>query len=520
MIAVPRTEKFNPKAVQVIKNIIISEYYQSEKQLNNVILFGRIAVPYSGSFAIDGHRPGHYGAWPADVYYGDIDGIWHDDTTNTVEADYPKTHNVPGDGKFDETFIPSDVELRIGRIDLYDLPYFADSETELLRKYIGKNHKYRIGKKYFSNNAIIDDQFKMYSKEAFAAAAWSGYTPLVGYENIKEGRIREGLTPNKYLWAYGCNSGAFNNVYDVAYANEYAVRDQNAVFLTLLGSFLGDWDSTDNILRAALASQPSMLASCFNGRPYWLFHRMGLGETIGDAALLTQNNINNYPAQGGQGRHGVHIALMGDPTIRIYPILTPTNLKDERIFVQAIDKVKLTWEPSPDPDVVGYNVYKAASLDDKFTKINDYLVSEPFFMDIDNVNTTDIYMVRAMKLEHTASGSFYNLSQGILTLPPPDGNTAVINVDINEGFSLYPNPAASHLHIEIDGNPITELEYSIYDLNGNLIITNLVNSQSLPLNEITIPLMNDSGKLLSQGIYLLKVQHNNIIYHKIFSITK
>ena len=98
-----------------------------------VILFGHIPVPYSGDFAIDGH-PDHFGAWPTDVYYGDVDGTWTDTAVNDTSASSPRNDNLPGDGKFDQTVIPSDIELQVGRIDLADLPAFPVSETELLRR--------------------------------------------------------------------------------------------------------------------------------------------------------------------------------------------------------------------------------------------------------------------------------------------------------------------------------------------------------------------------------------------------
>lgn len=53
-------------------------------------------------------------------------------------------YNVPGDGKFDQTFIPSTIELEVGRVDLSDLPAFLPkTERDLLRQYLDKNHNFR-----------------------------------------------------------------------------------------------------------------------------------------------------------------------------------------------------------------------------------------------------------------------------------------------------------------------------------------------------------------------------------------
>ncbi|MBU6180603.1 MAG: fibronectin type III domain-containing protein, partial [Verrucomicrobia bacterium] len=71
-----------------------------------VLLLGRIPVPYSGQVCPDGHwdpppRAHHRGAWPADAFYGDMDGVWTDSSVNysLANVDGTRNHNVPGDGK-------------------------------------------------------------------------------------------------------------------------------------------------------------------------------------------------------------------------------------------------------------------------------------------------------------------------------------------------------------------------------------------------------------------------------------
>src|SRR3712207_9501473 len=67
-------------------------------------------------------------AWPADMYYGDIDGEWSDDNVENTGATRPENHNVIGDGKFDLDIIPSDIDLMVSRIDFHNLPVFSRSE--------------------------------------------------------------------------------------------------------------------------------------------------------------------------------------------------------------------------------------------------------------------------------------------------------------------------------------------------------------------------------------------------------
>ena len=71
----------------------------------------------------------HVGAWPADVFYGDMAGAWTDSSVSDSGASDPRNRNVPGDGKFDQSRLPFNVELQVGRVDLANLPAFPQSET-------------------------------------------------------------------------------------------------------------------------------------------------------------------------------------------------------------------------------------------------------------------------------------------------------------------------------------------------------------------------------------------------------
>ena len=57
-------------------------------------------------------------------------GNWTDNTITNTSSGIARTNNVPGDGKFDNSTFPGDVELEVGRIDFANLSSFA--ETEML----------------------------------------------------------------------------------------------------------------------------------------------------------------------------------------------------------------------------------------------------------------------------------------------------------------------------------------------------------------------------------------------------
>ncbi|MCK5907222.1 MAG: hypothetical protein KAG37_06500, partial [Flavobacteriales bacterium] len=64
---------------------IIKTQYSSLPNLKSIYILGHVAVPYSGNIMPDGHTE-HLGAWVADSYYADIDGVWTDVSVNSTGA--------------------------------------------------------------------------------------------------------------------------------------------------------------------------------------------------------------------------------------------------------------------------------------------------------------------------------------------------------------------------------------------------------------------------------------------------
>jgi hypothetical protein len=155
------------------------------------------------------------------------------------------------------------------------------------------------------------------------------------------------------------------------------------------------------------------LANAWVGRPNWFFHHMALGETIGYSTRLTQNNkgINGglYTPTGMFARQ-IHIALMGDPTLRMFPVPPPSNLRASSVSGGSI---ALRWDASADSAVSDYYVYGASSPDGAFTRFGRVKGTTWTHTNPRNIKH---YMVRAAKLTVTGSGSFYNLSLGAIAI--------------------------------------------------------------------------------------------------------
>jgi hypothetical protein len=154
---------------------MIQRECQDNPSIEAVFLFGHIPVPYSGDICPDGHEPGHKGAWPADVYYGDVDGVWTDSEVSVTGASSTRNHNVPGDGKFDQSEIPSAVELAVGRVDVSGYrTLFSPSEQEYARRYLNKNHAFRHGRVETRRVGLIDDNF--FSPCGMTVSAWRNFS--------------------------------------------------------------------------------------------------------------------------------------------------------------------------------------------------------------------------------------------------------------------------------------------------------------------------------------------------------
>lgn len=412
----------------------IKRAYDAESgRVAAVLLLGRIPIVRSGNLNADGHgaRP-----FPADVFYGDVDGNWTD---------------VNGDGVYDQSTIPSEIDLQVGRVDFSNLPgtYAVNrypDEIELLRRYLNKNHAFRTAAVRPTRRALVGNSIGDAGGQAYAAIAYRNFSPLVGPENIvqagtdwespREERWFSRLVREDYLWAYGNGAGSdltagnlgTHGPYSDLWASDFVDERPKAAFYLLFGSWFGDWSQSDNLLRSALATQDLGLASAWAGRPHLFLHPMGTGETIGYGIRLSQNNSGTYQNQVQRHLRGVHVALLGDPTLRMHAVAPAAEASARPSGADVL----ITWKPSPDP-VVGYHLYRATSIGGRFIRLTGQPITETRFVDADRAGQSATYMVRAVALHVGTSGSHQQASRGAFasyggatgspapTEPPPSG---------------------------------------------------------------------------------------------------
>lgn len=454
-----RSDVSRTASVQSVRNTIISLYNSDPTNVKALFLFGHIPVPFSGDQAPDGHGE-HTGAWPCDGYYGELTGTWTDNSINNSNAQRVENRNVPGDGKFDQSQFPSDLELQVGRVDLSDMPAFGQNETELLRTYLNKLHAFKM--KWFTpqERGILFDNLQWVSAP-MAASGWRAMAPLVGPANITApypygAPFHTFVNGQSYLWTYSSGGGlqayvgstlTYNGANNIATTELYASGVQmNGVFNMSFGSYFGDWDNVNNFLRAPLASGQA-LTNCWAAIPAWYFHHMGMGLNIGYSTRRTMNNASLYLplTDGWQGSIGrAHLGLMGDPSLRMHMIAPPSNLTITNVGGSAA----FAWTASSE-SVQGYHLYAIDPTSGAPTRIT----TVPLTTTSHQPGTIPFvagrqYMVRAVRLRVTPSGSYYDLSLGAIGTAAGAGSTTVDCQGVAGGSAL---PGATCN----DGDPCT-----------------------------------------------------------------
>jgi hypothetical protein len=362
------------------------------------ILIGRIPVPYAGRIQPDGH-PEHAGSWPCDALYAAPEAAWSD--LRTVPAAEARQANAPSDGRYDQDCIPDPLRLAVGRIDMRDLPAFPADEITLLRAYLDRNHAWRHGRLPADERGVVQDGFP-FRPEGFARSGWGNAHALFGPERALPGDW-PWLSQQRPRLLYACGGGGYRSMGGFGTTDDLARHGLDTVFSLLFGSYFGDWDQPDNLMRAALAA--GALTCGWAGRPHWFLHPMALGGTIGDALLRTQRNIGADYRPIGSCLRGIHIALLGDPTLRLHPLPPPgpaTALRNGR-------SVSLHWLPAPTTDA--YHIYRDDGSG--FRRLTDEPIRALSWTDADAPESA-MHLVRAVARQQVWCGDYANLSQGVI----------------------------------------------------------------------------------------------------------
>lgn len=428
------------------KQHVIDLWQQDSINFKAVYLLGHIPVPYSGYVGPDGHSD-HYGAWPADLYYSMADNSqWTDYVLNVKVSSSPRNYNTPGDGKFDaDAITPGSAKLHVGRVDLFDMPVFGMSDTALTRRYLAKAHNFKLNKYPIVQRGFIEDAIGGFGGEAFVRGGWGSYSGMFG-DSIREGDFLTELKARPYMFSVTAGFGSYTTSSGIATSTDFVNDSLTAPFTSSFGSYFGDWDITNNLLRAHIASRSLILTSTWSGRPVYYHHQMALGHPVGYSATASANSPRNL-YHSYYLSNGVTMGLMGDPTLRLHPITPATSLT----ATESCSNVSLSWTASADTGIIAHRIYRASSLDGKYELIGQ--TSAANYVDASPLLGKNYYMVKALRLQKTPAGTYYNTSLGIIDsavfLPAPklmltvndseqceNTNTFIIKKNQPQGYSL------------------------------------------------------------------------------------
>jgi hypothetical protein len=454
-----------------IKQLILQVKDGMLQELKAIYIIGHVPVPYSGHFSLtgtalppDGHVEGsgnHTGAWPADMYYGDLDGNWTDQSVNYTDSRSDRNNNIPGDGKYDQSAPPSDIDLIVSRVDFHDMAAFPEDEVEMIKNYLLRTSNWRQGKTEYVLRGLIDDNFKGLNISASGHRAISN---LIGTDSLFEDRdyLTE-LKDNNYYFSFGMGAGSYTSCNGIGKTSDFVENKIKTIFTGLSGSYFGDWDSKNNILRATLAS--GALGSFWSGIPHWYLHKLGVGGTIGDCLLYTQNADyvgSNITVSLNGSQRKVHTTLMGDPTLTFKPVPQPTVIE----VAKEAGAIRISWEDDT-PNSDGYFLYRRNKVTGELVKVNDEIIKEKEFIDITAPTGTLRYILRAVELVELPNSSYYSMSMG--SFSDPIVYVTSVNYEKDNDFVVAPNPSSGSFRIDLPANVNNIESLEIRDMTGNIV---------------------------------------------------
>ncbi len=479
-----------------VKDSIKAWHYRNTYRNQTVLLFGDIPVPYSGYINPDAH-PEHKGCWPADVYYANLVGTWRDEVEFST-AQRVENRNYVGDGKFDEDIIPGIVDLQLGRVDLHNITAVGSTTDSLYIRYIEKDINFRSNTWNVPRRSFFDDKLGTLGGENPGKNGLVNAYALVSPDSIRVSNndFISTLTTEPYLHSHASSYGSYTGNGQVQSAN-FKVPFYN-VFAAYFGSYHGDWDIANNLLRSAIAGPGYTLTSVWAGRPHWYLHHMGMGLNIGFATRATQNNFINQTYDPGFGAGYVHVALHGDPTLRLHPVSPATEASATSI--SANKEVQLNWTASSDAGIAGYYIYRSDSIHGTFNLLNTTPLNGSSFIDDDPLKGTNVYLIKAAKLENSVTGTYWNLAIGATcSVSGVDGTAEVMSVEEPHSLtlSLYPNSAKNNVIV----GGLAEGEYMVR-------IFTMLGTEVKRQSYLAGDLISLEG--LSHGAYIVRIESQGI----------
>lgn len=501
VLEVVRAEGWDSRSEVIFIKQQIDQIYDAapaDDKPKQLFILGHVPLPRAGRNGVppDEHAE-NIGARGADGYYADLDGIYRDTGTfKPVGLATPLALNLPGDYKWDEEMYSSDLEMGFGRVDFADLTETQFEELELYKIYLKKLHLYKIkaaGYDMGSNTAY----FKGYDNST--DGSYRSLPSISKFQNVILNNTNE---PHPKWVKENGPFLAYTQNLTVPEYNEWLQHGMNAVVFSSDQSYYGFGDVPQEGLysriRALLALDNKNLVNIWSTMAINLFPLMGVGETIGESCkrIMNHNDSNKYYEKPHQDFdnpdfwYRMQFAVYGDPTVRFYQI---RPVKDIYVLIgTSSSNPELVWTASTEQGILRYDIYESTTQFGFYNKIGS---TTNTYFELKNSTKGNWYMVKAIAIEETGSGKFYNSSLGVAIENPFDVNTK--NADINNNFFCYPNPTDNEINIE-SAIPVKNVE--VLDLKGRILMQFAIEN----LDRITIPL-----RTLQNGLFIFKIQLMN-----------
>jgi hypothetical protein len=398
--------------VASVKAAITGAYFNATAApLKSLYLLGQVPQPYAGNQAPDGHGD-HVGAWPCDSYYADVvhsNLTWLDRQNFSAPSVNERIRNNAGDTKFDDLVVES-LELQVGRVDLSRLSVFAQSEVNLTAQYIDKAHRFRTAQSTFARRSFLRVNFDGFKT---GQGPVRFLRPLFGdFQVVGADQLIPSLQNRSSLLSAGDGPGSYSSCGGVTTSAALAAANARVVALPLFGSYFGDHDVPNALLRVAIATKHTLVTWWHSWPGLPAAHQIALGATFGEMFNASQSRRGPnaqlpFPEGGSGGVVGkVFVNLHGDPTLRLFAVPPVSNLRGS---ADSCGLAELSWvdgtsAPTDDEAPAPTAYYEVLS--------EDWVLlgapKTPLFQAPADAPKT--FRVRAVRLETTKSGTFFNPS--------------------------------------------------------------------------------------------------------------
>jgi len=115
-------------------------------------------------------------------------------------------------------------------------------------------------------------------------------------------------------------------------------------------------------------------------------------------AVLENGKRYDYQVRAVRNFRGTLIEGLSSAVARGVPEkLTPPSPPTGLVAAVQKEGIALRWNPNPEPDVAGYNVYRREKGESAFIKANPRLITENYFLDREaDPHKTYFYRLKAM----------------------------------------------------------------------------------------------------------------------------